>query len=451
MDAFSSGVGDFLQQTNGVNWTADPNTLLVSNAEETQKLLRRTREYATMLLARGEHDFSLMRRLGEEVKRLSGYHDFSFYEELPPVGIQVLLLRALCELRGRTLADGGCTITGAFVDSYERVTGIKVVRTNIAGLRCWRNGRKGKELKGGAAGCKDPKGKTLLVLAEVKELHYLGLLAAGVEVLGIIAASNASIESFFGASKSSKQPRFTPCKGSGTYEDIDIFCSAHPKFVSPRCSNTDGIMRAFDAVGEPLKITSKMVEGWAKIAATAAPVEGEQAEETTRKLYEALRKDDQSPAVAREWAYRDTDTTPPEVKAKLEEEMRKSSVFGGKHSSFAHRLSTGTSQEEMFDATSTLLSAASAIPRHPTPSHAISRHPTCLPSLPVSQAQGAMLSARMARGQRASRTRQPIQQQQARACSPTPCTPKSAPSSTPHRPPPTLASPCFPHTTCMPV
>ena len=38
-DAFGSSSDDFLQQANDVDWTADPNTLLVSNAPVLAKLL----------------------------------------------------------------------------------------------------------------------------------------------------------------------------------------------------------------------------------------------------------------------------------------------------------------------------------------------------------------------------------------------------------------------------
>ena len=181
-----------------------------------------------------------------------------------------MLVRALCGLYGLNLAHGEQTLTGAFTDSFERTTDLPIVRSNIAGLRCWRKGDDGVELKHGEAGCVDPKGKTLSALADVKELHYLGLLAAGVEVVGIIASSDASIASFFGASQSSKVERFVPLEGSGTYLDVPIFCTCHPKFVSPSCSNNKSVALSLNVPLDDLRlgVPTQVTLGWAKIAAT---------------------------------------------------------------------------------------------------------------------------------------------------------------------------------------
>ncbi len=110
---------DLLQQANGVDWTAVPNTLLVSNRAQLAGLSRRTRTNVAALVASKERDFGLVLRLGDEVERLSGHRGFCFFQQLPDAGAQVLLLCALCPLRELTLADGGRSVTGAFIDSYR--------------------------------------------------------------------------------------------------------------------------------------------------------------------------------------------------------------------------------------------------------------------------------------------------------------------------------------------
>ena len=76
---------DFLQQANDVEWTANPNVVLVFNAAKVSKLLAETRTHLHQLIARKERNHSLMCRLGEEVERLSGgYSDFAFSQ--PGVG-----------------------------------------------------------------------------------------------------------------------------------------------------------------------------------------------------------------------------------------------------------------------------------------------------------------------------------------------------------------------------
>ena len=145
---------------------------LVANKAELEALLVRAKAEQSALKA--PDGGALMRELGARVEALAGWRDFSFFEELPAAGTEVLLLRALCPLYERTLADGPDTISGAFVDSFERVTGILIIRSNING-KCRRKGKGGVELKRGQAGCVDPTGETLAVLTDVKELHFYGL------------------------------------------------------------------------------------------------------------------------------------------------------------------------------------------------------------------------------------------------------------------------------------
>eukprot|EP00966_Prymnesium_polylepis_P078956 1829976-Prymnesium_polylepis.1 len=103
---------------------------------------------------------------------------------------------------------------------------------------CHRKGSDGEELKGGEAGCKDPVRDTLRVLSKVKELHFLGLRAASLNVVGIVAASSASIASFVGETKAKTVEMFAACEPEcDTYEDMPIFTAPHPKFVSPTCVN----------------------------------------------------------------------------------------------------------------------------------------------------------------------------------------------------------------------
>ena len=133
---------------------------------------------------------ALLRWLGQQLKQITGLTDFSFGVDLPAAGTKVVLLRVLCALRELTLADGGATLSGAFVDSFERTLGLHIVRSNIQ-MECHRKGEDGVELTHGQAGCVDPTGRALRALSDVKELHFIGVLAAGLKVVGIIASSNA--------------------------------------------------------------------------------------------------------------------------------------------------------------------------------------------------------------------------------------------------------------------
>ena len=298
---------DFIQQTNGVDWTADPNVQLVANMAELNSLLVRAKAEQSALKA--PDGGALLRKLGAECKRLSGNVDFAFDEALPPAGTRVVLIRALCALRDKTLADGHDTLTGAFVDNFERVLGIPLIRTNTA-MVCHRKGKYGVELDKGQAGCQDPKGRDLRALATVKELHFVGLLAAGLHIVAIIASSNASQLSFSPEQKGARQ-----LMGTGTYEGVPIYSICHPKFVSPTCRFTKPLAKTLGApYGDPLAVTSRVVDQWATIA---DEITSELGVSRHKQIYESLRAN--PPVVAREYSARFETTTTPDVQAKLEQ------------------------------------------------------------------------------------------------------------------------------------
>ena len=263
---------------------------------------------------------ALLRETGVWLENLTGHHDFSFFQKLPDAGTKVVLIRCLCNLHGKSLADGCDTLTGAFVEAFGRVLGVHLILSNIA-MVCHRKGKDGVEPTGGQAGCVDPTGERLKVLAMVKELHYIGLLAAGLDVVAVIASSNASISSFgitFGK-------HFESQEGTGMYQGLPIFTTPHPKYISPRCRFTSGVARALGvSLGDPLAVTSGVLDGWACIAVSIVwLVEGEpfedfeDFEEGVEYMYEALRNDPKSRAMAREWHLRYTTTTSPETQEKL--------------------------------------------------------------------------------------------------------------------------------------
>ena len=304
--AFGS-ISEFLQQANDRDWTANPNVQLVANTAELDALLVRAK--AEQCALKAPDGGVLLRKLGAECKRLSGNVDFAFDEALPPAGTSVVVIRALCALRDKTLADGDDTITGAFVDGFERVLGIPLVRSNIA-MVCHRKGKDGVELDKGQAGCHDPTGNDLRVLAKVKELHFVGLLAAGLRIVAIIASSNASQLSFSPEQKGAQQQM-----GTGTYEGVPIYSICHPKYVSPTCRFTKPLAKTLGApYGDPLAVTSRVVDQWATIA---DEITSEVGVSRHQHIYESLRA---HPAVvAREYSARFETTTTPDVQAKLEQ------------------------------------------------------------------------------------------------------------------------------------
>ena len=275
----------------------------------------------------------LHRSNGKWLEALTGEPDPSFSQDLPGVGEKVVMLQALCSKYEKSLHDGDDTLSGAYVDSLERQVGMRIMRTNIARV-CQRKGKDGVEPKGGQAGCVDPTGLRLRVLGMVKELYYLGLLAAGVDVVAIIASSNASILSF---TNLVTENHFVQQQGEGTYAEVPFFTAPHLKYISPKCRFTNSVATGLGvSLGDALAVTSGVLEGWARVAAQIGqlarelePLEGEPLEAAMCPVYEALRTDPKSPVVAREWADRRTTTTSPETQAKLKAALAERSRQGG--------------------------------------------------------------------------------------------------------------------------
>ena len=322
----SSRMGGCACPDSGVRaWTTNPNALLVKNAGVIAELKRDVIALVATLVYPNR---DLMGEVGEIVERLSGQHDFCFFEELPPVGSDVVVLRALCPLYGKTLADGDDTLTGSFVDSFERALEVPIVRTNI-NMECLRKSdADGDELTGGSKGCCDPTGVELRVLADVKDMHFLCLRAAGVRVLGVIASSNGSITSF--GVKPADVEHFVAYDGLGIYAGIPIFFTPHPKYASATCINNASVtQRIGGSLGDRLSTPSRVLNGWATMGSSLLRFEGDEADNVARDIYERVRMDETSRVTVREWDLRFSSTTTPETDARLKEELRKQSSSGG--------------------------------------------------------------------------------------------------------------------------
>ena len=310
-------------------WTDPPDDRLVAKGDLVEALLREAKQ----LPNKGPDGGKLLRFLGKKLEEISGTHDPSFFQTLPPARTKVVVLQALCGKYGKTLLDGDATISGALVDCLERALGVHIIRTNITRC-CQRKGKDGVEPKNGGAGCVDPTGERLKVLAMVKELHFLGLLAAGLDIVAIIASANASILSFANLVTGK---HFVQQQGEGVYKNTPFFTAPHLKYVSPRCIFISAVATCLGvALGDPLAVTSRMVEGWSRIAAQIGQLarglellEGESLEAAMRPIYEALCTDPKSPAVARAWDDRRTTKTSPATQAKLEKVLAERCRLGG--------------------------------------------------------------------------------------------------------------------------
>ena len=237
----------------------------------------------------------------------------------------MVVARCLCNLYEKSLADGDATLTGAFIGAFKRLLPYDLILTNIS-MVCHRKGEDGVELEGGQAGCVDPAGDRLKALALVKELHYLCLQAAGLDVVAIIASSNASIQSFFG--NRSPGAHFEGHEGTGTYTGVPIYTAPHPKYVSPNCVFSASVAKRLGVpLGDRLAVTSACVEGWAVIATSIASLQRcedetfDDFEEGVQHAYKALLDDTRSKAVAREWEHRRTSKTTPATQARLEKAL----------------------------------------------------------------------------------------------------------------------------------
>ena len=330
----SSRMGGCACPDSGVRaWTTNPNARLVENAHIIAKLKRDVSAFVDTL---HEPNRELMGEVGKIVERLSGQRDFCFKEKLPPIGSYVGVLRALCPLYGTTLADGDDTLTGSFVDSFERALEVPIVRTNI-NMECFRKSdADGNERTGGAEGCCDPTGNELRVLAAVKDLHFLCLRAAGVHVLGVIASSNGSIASF--SVKPADVEHFVAYDGHGIYAGIPIYFTPHPKYASATCGNNSSVTKRIGgSLGDRLSTPSRVLDGWAKMGSSLLRFESDEADDVTRDIYERVREDPTSRATVREWNLRFSSTTTPETEARLKEELRKQSSSGGAFSLHAQQ------------------------------------------------------------------------------------------------------------------
>ena len=308
------------------DYTTDPHVLLVSNAAKIASLVHKTVKYVTELKVGGRVDRALMLKLGDEVKRLSGHVDFCFYEALPDEGEDAIVVQGLCKLYEKSLADGDATLSGAFTRSFEAALGTRLVYCNIS-IKCRRHGKDGVEAVGRQAGCTDPHGETLRVLAGVKELHMLGLLAAGVKVIGVIASANASIASF--GIDTDEVEHFVPYEVKGVYAGIDIYCTAHIKYISKACVyNTAITLRHGASFGDRRSTPSHVLNGWAFMGAALTGNEGD--EEAAEVIYEAVRKNKSSRVTVYPWESRFYVSTSAENEAALKEKALRRCFCGGK-------------------------------------------------------------------------------------------------------------------------
>ena len=374
------GTGDQRPGSGVRAWTENPNARLVKNARVIAALKRDVIALVAML---DKPNRNLMGEVGKIVEQLSGLHDFCFFEKLPHSGSAVVVLRALCPLYGKTLADGDDTLTGSFVNSFESALNMPVVRSNI-NMECLRKGdADGNELTGGSAGCCDPKGDELRVLADVKDLHYLCLRAAGVHVRGVIASSNGSIASF--GVKPADAKHFVAYDVGGIYAGSQIFLTPHPKFASATCINNASVARRIGgSLGDPLSTPSRVLDGWANIGSRLLGFDADAAGKAAAKdIYERVREDPTSRATAREWDLRFSSTTTREKEARLKMELRKEKVKGGASSAFsAHAFKNAP--ENAHVPTHLQFAASPPDPHAPRNSHAVLLPPpSALPAPPA--------------------------------------------------------------------
>ena len=148
-----SNPDDFITMASGNTrpWTDDPYHQLRANADELVSLLHHAKALVAVLLDGGAPDGgALMRQLCMDVVRITGHDDFALSQDVPPAGTKVVLVRALCERHELSLADGDATLSGAFLSSFARATGLRLVYSNIA-TTCWRKGKDGCALPPTAA------------------------------------------------------------------------------------------------------------------------------------------------------------------------------------------------------------------------------------------------------------------------------------------------------------
>ena len=302
------------------DWTVNPDKLLVKHRPQIQAYLDELK-----IGARSHKEPDGGKQLestGKWVERISGYRDEAFFQNLPRAKTKVVVVQGLCPWYEKTLLDGDATMSGAFTASWARSHGVPVIYTNAA-IACQRQSKGGVEKTGAQAGCVDPTGERLKGLALVKQLLYLCLRAAGLDIIALVASSNASARSF---SDLATDKHFVPQLGKGMYEGVTFYTAPHFKFVSPTVWFSVGVAMTLGVrLGDRLAVTSAVLAGWARIAAElqqlalgGEPLAGVALEEATQHMYEALLADPKSPAIARPWTERNTTTTSPELQAELE-------------------------------------------------------------------------------------------------------------------------------------
>ena len=303
------------------DYTAPPDKLLVERRPEIEAKLEELKE--RLLLDEKPDGGKLLLSTGEWVYQLSGHRDASFFQNLPPAKTRVVVVQGLCPLREQTLLDGDATLSGAHTAAWARAHGVPVIYTNTA-IACQRESDKdGVEKTGAQAGCVDPTGERLKVLALVKQLLYLCLRAADLDIIAIVASSNASARSF---ANLATHNHFVQQQGEGIYEGVPLYRTPHLKFVSPTVAFTVGVALTLGVpLGDRLAVPTAVCAGWARIGAElqqlalgCEPLAGVALEEATQQVYETMLADPTSPGMARPWSERNTTTTSPELQAKLE-------------------------------------------------------------------------------------------------------------------------------------
>ena len=305
----------------GTPWTASPWALLLENALALKALLTEARAAVAEVVRTGKADRTLMAQLGARVAALAGFADPAFSMPLPAVGERVAVYQALCPLYAQWLADGGDALSTVFLEALQRAAGLRFVLCNIA-FRCWRKGVDGMEPTGGAAGCHcELKQELLDVLADVRKVHLLGLEAAGVTVVCIVAAAQDSIASLIGkaAAKTVKM---------GVPHAVDawtLFALQHPKFVFWVCRNDMGVCDRLKILkGDVLLRASKVLELYAKVASAVRElVDG--GELHAEVIYMRVREDKaalKAGLVVRSWDDRDETTTDEETSARFDKAQR---------------------------------------------------------------------------------------------------------------------------------
>jgi hypothetical protein len=209
------------------------------------------------------------------------------------------------------------------VDSLEDASGMVFWRCNIA-IYCQRKGREGKELGNGQSGCVDPKGTVLQALSLVRLLHVLGVQAAGLNVLGIIASGNASVAAL-GLKK--QVEHYTAVSGTGGLSGIKLYATPHFKFLNPSAiQNQQVALRLKVPLGNPLAVTTSILLGWCDILTNL------QSLRDLEFIYSKCAEDPQSRIIVHSFKNRLERAIDPVEQGKLREELRLSSIKGGTNS-----------------------------------------------------------------------------------------------------------------------